>query len=703
MSLRLRRGAGGYSLQYCACVALDSANPFASPSSLPYALPDFSSIRDEHYLPALKAGMASQLAEVEDIATNVSTPTFENTVEALERSGQLLGRVARAFFNKTYSDSNPTTQAIEEEIAPALAQHHDSIHLNSALFARIQELYGKKDQLGLDEESAWLLEKYYEDFVHAGAALCADKQKRLRELNTEISLLSAKFNAALLAETNDLAVIVDSPEELAGLTPAEITRSADAAKEQGHDGKYLLSAVNFSGHPLLAVLSNRATREKLMKNSLVKGIRSNDNDTRALIVRMAVLRAERAALFGKANHAEHVISKQTAKSPANVHAMLRKIAGPAVANAKKEAAEIQHAIREDGKDFDLQSWDWDYYSENIRRAKFSIDTASLKPYFELNRVLQDGVFFAANRLFGLTFTQRTDLIAYHPEARVFEVTDENNEKVGLYIADFYARASKRGGAWMNSLVEQNFLHDELPVVVNNLNVPKPAQGEPTLLTLDMTTTLFHEFGHALHGLLSKVRYPRFSGTAVQRDFVEFPSQVNEMWMLWPEVLDNYAFHVESGQPLPRDIVGALEAAENFNQGYKTTAYLAASILDLAWHQLSPGQSVSVEDVEKFERDAIADYGLDFAPVPTRYRSTYFSHIWSSDYSAGYYGYIWSEVLDADTVEWFKDNGGLTRANGEHFRQTLLGRGGSVDSMSMFSNFRGREASIEPLLRRRGLQ
>jgi peptidyl-dipeptidase Dcp len=437
-----------------------------------------------------------------------------------------------------------------------------------------------------------------------------------------------------------------------------------------------------------------------MDASLVKGNRNNEKDTKALLLQMVKLRAGRAKLFGVSSHAEYVIHEQTAGSPANVHKVLREIAPAAVKNARAEGAQLQEAIIFDGHEFELASWDWDMYSEKVRLAKHNVDTAAMRPYFELERVLHDGVFFAATKLFGVTFEERKDLVTYHPEARAFEVKNEDGSRLGLYIGDFFTRDSKRGGAWMNSLVDQNTLLGQLPVVVNNLNIPKPPKGEPALLTLDFTTTLFHEFGHALHGLLSQVKYPRVSGTSVQRDFVEFPSQVNEMWILWPEVVKNYARHYQTGEQMPQTWIDNLQAAATFNEGFATTSYLAAAILDLAWHSLT--EADAVDNVEEFERQAIADYGLDYPPVHTRYRSTYFSHIFAGGYSAGYYGYIWSEVLDADSVEWFKENGGLTRANGDHFRKELLSRGGSIDSMQMFRNFRGRDATITPLLTRRGL-
>jgi peptidyl-dipeptidase Dcp len=454
--------------------------------------------------------------------------------------------------------------------------------------------------------------------------------------------------------------------------------------------------VNFTGHPLLGALKNRGLRERIMKNSLIKGARANDNDVREIVKEFVNLRAKKAELFGFASHAEYSISNQTAGSPANVHAMLRRIAPAAVRNARAEAADIQAAMGEG----QVESWDWDFYTEKVRLEKYNVDTTKFKPYFELERVLVDGVFFAATKLFGITFKERKELVAYHPDARVFEVFNEDGTELALFVFDAYARESKRGGAWMNSLVEQSHLFNQKPIVVNNLNVPKPPAGEPTLLTFDETTTLFHEFGHALHGMLSNVTYPWFSGTSTPRDFVEFPSQVNEMWILWPEVVANYARHFETGEALPQEWIDNLNATETFNQGHATTAYLQAAILDLAWHELD--SNAKIDSVEGFEAAAIENYGLNFAPVPTRYRSTYFTHIFSGGYSAGYYGYIWSEVLDAETVGWFKNNGGLTRANGQHFRDTLLSRGGTKDAMQLFQDFRGAEASIEPLLKRRGL-
>lgn len=676
---------------------MTNANPFAQRSSLAYELPPFAEIKVEHYLPAFYEGCTLQLAEVQAILDTPGAATFENTIVALEKSGQALMRILLVFFNKSSSDTSDELDKIEEEMAPKLAAHQDAINLNPALFRRIKDLYDAREVIGLNSEDAWLLERYYKDLIQAGAHLTEVQRDRLKELNEALSKLETQFSKNVLADTNDLAVLVDTVEELDGLTENQITAAAIAAKERGHDGKWLIGMVNFTGNPVLDSLTNRKLREKIMEDSKRKANRPNENDNKAILLQMVQLRAERARLFGKETHAEHVIAVQTAEHPDNVHAMLRKIAPAAMRNARAEAEDLQKSAGHE-----IQSWDWDFYTEQVRLEKYNIDTAKMRPYFELERVLRDGVFFVANKLFGITFKERPDLITYHPEARAFEVNNEDGSKVGLFIGDFYTRDSKRGGAWMNNLVDQNFLFNQLPVVVNNLNIPKPPDGKPTLLTYSEITTLFHEFGHALHGLLSQVKYPRVSGTSVQRDFVEFPSQVNEMWILWPEVVENYARHFETNEKLPQEWIDNLNAAATFNEGHATTSYLAAAILDLAWHQLNVEEAAKITDVEAFEAQAIKDYGLDFDAVPTRYRSTYFSHIFAGGYSSGYYGYIWSEVLDADTVDWFKENGGLKRENGEHFKNELLGRGGSIDSMQMFRNFRGRDSKIEPLLKRRGL-
>jgi peptidyl-dipeptidase Dcp len=677
-------------------MAIDTSNPFALRSTLEYELPPFALIKEEHYLPAFYAGCEQQLAEVEAIIAS-GEPTFENTLVALEKSGQLLSRMLLVFYNKSSSDTSDSLIAIEEEMAPKLAAHSDAIKLNLALFSRIKKLYDARATLKLNDEDANLLDKYHTDFIHAGAHLTESQRETLKGINEQLSKLQTQFDKSVLADSNDLGVVVDSLDELDGLSENEIAAYAAAAKDRGLEGKYLIGAVNYSGNPALASLTNRNLRKKIMENSLIKANRDNENDTKKILVEMVKLRAESAKLFGVKTYAQYSLQTSTAKSPENVHKMLRQIAPAAVRNAKAEAADLQAAI---GDQFTLESWDWDFYTEKVRLAKYNVDTTAMRPYFELQRVLNDGVFFAANKLFGISFKERKDLVTYHPDALAYEVFNEDGSKLGLFIGDFYTRDSKHGGAWMNNLVDQNFLFNQLPIVVNNLNIPKPPAGQLTLLTFDEITTLFHEFGHALHGLLSQGTYIRTSGTNVERDFVEFPSQVNEMWILWPEVVQNYARHFETGEKLPQEWIDNLEAAKAFNEGHATTSYLAAAILDLAWHEIEAGQPIG--DVVEFEKKAIQDYGLDFAPVPTRYRTTYFGHIFAGGYSASYYGYIWSEILDAESVDWFKENGGLTRANGDHFRTQLLSRGGSIDSMQMFKNFRGREATIEPLLKRRGL-
>ena len=673
------------------------ANPFVNRSELPFEMPDFAAIKLEHYLPAFYEGCTAQIAEIDAILATPGAATFENTIVAMEKSGQMLKRMLLVFYNKSSSDTNDELDAIEEEMAPRLAAHQDAINLNPELFSRIKSLYDNRESLDLNDEDSWLLERYYKDLIHAGAHLTDEQRGRLKELNEELSKLETQFSKNVLKDTNDLAVTVETIEELDGLSENEIAAASAAAEDRGINGKWLIGMVNFTGNPVLDSLTNRELRKKIMEASKLKANRENESDNKPLVLQIVKLRAERARLFGKKTHAEHVIAVQTAEHPDNVHAMLRKIAPAAVRNAKAEAEELKKSSGEG-----IESWDWGFYTEKVRLEKYNIDTSQMRPYFELERVLHDGVFFAANKLFGITFKERPDLRAYHPEARSFEVSNEDGTPLGLFIGDFFTRDSKRGGAWMNNLVDQNFLLNQLPVVVNNLNIPKPPAGKPALLTFDETTTLFHEFGHALHGLLSQVKYPLVAGTNVQRDFVEFPSQVNEMWILWPEVVENYARHNETGEKLPQEWIDSLNAASAFNEGHATTSYLAAAVLDLAWHSLSTEEAAQVDDVEAFEAQVIKDYGLDFAPVPTRYRSTYFSHIFAGGYSAGYYGYIWSEVLDADTVDWFKENGGLLRKNGEHFRDTLLGRGGSIDSMQMFREFRGRDSHIEPLLKRRGL-
>src|SRR5690349_15801424 len=680
---------------------MPAANPFLTESLLPYHLPPFDKIKDDQFVPATEAGMQEQLKEVDAIAANPDNPTFNNTVLALERTGRLLDRVQRTFSNLNAADTNPTRQKIETELAPKLSAHRDAILLNSKLFARVQELYSNREKLGLDPESAYLLERYYKDFLRAGAKLSDSDKEKLKKMNVELATLQTKFQQNVLKEKNASSIVVDRREDLTGLSDNQIAAASAAAKDENKEGKFVFRLQNTSGQPVLASLQNRALRQRIMEESLSRNSKGGEFDNREVIVRMAQLRAERAKLLGYENHAAYQLEDQTAKNVPTVNKLLADLAVPAVANARREAADMQEIVDQEKGGFQIAAWDWDLYSEKLRKARYQFDESEVRPYYELNHVLTDGVFFAAGKLYGLSFKERHDLPVYHPDVRVWEVYDADGQPLALFLGDYYARSSKQGGAWMTAYVQQSGLFGTKPVVANHLNIPKPAEGEPTLLTHDELRTAFHEFGHALHGMFSNVRYPRFSGTQVPRDFVEYPSQVNEMWAAWPEVLKNYAKHHQTGKPMPAELEKLL-ATDKFNQGFKTTEYLAASLLDQAWHQVTAATAPQPDGVVAFETAALKQAGVEFAPVPPRYRSTYFSHVFSGGYSAGYYSYLWSEVLDADSVEWFKQNGGLTRANGDHFRRTLLSRGGSVEAMDLFRAFRGADPDIKPLLKRRGL-
>ena len=677
-------------------------NPFFAESPLPHRLPPFDRIDDAHYAPAFERGMADQIAEIEAIAGASEPATFENTIVALERSGQLLNRVAATFFALSSADTNDAINAIRNEMAPRLAAHTDRMLLDAGLFARVEALYEQRDALGLDDESRRLVEEYYVDFVRAGARLSDAEKERMQAINARLAALSSRFTQNVLDEVNASAVVVESRDELAGLSEGQVAAAVAAAEARDLEGRYVIPLLNTSGQPALASLEDRGLRERIMRTSLARGSQGGEYDNRGVITEMARLRAERAAMLGYPNHAAYILERQTARTVDAVNERLASLAPPAVANAEREAADLQAMAAAEGADLALAAWDWSYYTEKVRAERYAFDASQLRPYFEMDNVLENGVFFAANRLYGLTFEERPELPVYHPDVRVWEVFDAGGEALGLFIGDFYARPSKRGGAWMNAYVSQSHLMGTSPVVGNHLNVPKPPEGEPTLLTFDEVTTMFHEFGHALHGFFSDVRYPYFAGTSVPRDFVEYPSQVNEMWATWPEVLRNYAVHHETGEPMPADLLDRVLATQQFNQGFATTEYLAASLLDMAWHQLTADEVPDAVGVEAFEAAALEAAGVGLETVPPRYRSTYFSHIWSSGYSAGYYSYIWSEVLDADSVEWFKENGGLLRENGDHFRSTLLSRGGSVEALDLFRAFRGAEPDIGPLLVRRGL-
>ena len=685
-------------------------NPFADPSPLEHGLPPFDRIREEHYLPAFEAGMAEQRQEADAIAGDAGEPTFENTLQALERSGATLTRVAQVFFNLIGSVGTDGMRAVEAGVVPRLSAHRDALLMDPRLFERVSALFDRRETLGLDGEELRLLERYHLDMVRSGAALPAAEQERLRAVNQELSTLGTQFRNRLQADTNDLAVPVATRAELAGLPEDSVAAAAAAAEARGLEG-FLLTLVLPTGQPALATLTDRGLRERLHRASVTRGRRGNDNDTRAALSRIVQLRAERARLLGYENHAAYVVADQTAGTVDAVMSLLTGVVGPARANAGAEQRELTGRLHADGHDGELQAWDWAYYAERVARERFDRDETALRPWFELGRVLREGIFAAANQLYGLTFALRPDLPGYHPDVQVFEVFDGEDQmgdggerrSLGFFLADWYARDSKRGGAWMSSFVDQSTLLGAAPVIVINLNLPRPPEGSPTLLTLSEVRTAFHEFGHVLHGLLSDVVHPRLSGTSVPRDFVEYPSQINEMWAWQPELLTRYAVHHETGEPLAPSAIEGLLAARSYGEGFATTEILAAMLLDQAWHQRSADDPpVAAEEVDAFEEAALARHGLHLPAVPPRYGSSYFAHIFAGGYSAGYYSYLWSEVLDADTEEWFLAHGGLDRASGERFRRNLLARGGSVDPMAAYASVVGRPPRVEPLLERRGL-
>lgn len=668
-------------------------NPLLVPSPLPYGLPPFAAIETSHYAEALEAGLAEHLDEIRAIALNPEPAGFENTVVAMERSGRLLQRAAAAFFTLVSSDATDEIRGLETRFSPLFSAHQDDIFLNRALYDR----FAAVDAAGRDAESVRLLDEYLKEFRQSGIQLDTPGQDRLRAVNAELARLGTEYGQRVKEGMKAAALLLDSADELAGLPADDVASAAEAARTAGHKGKFLLTLVLPGNQPALAALENRDVRRRLFEASVARGSNGGNLDVLELARQLAGLRAEKAALLGYANYAELVVDLQTAPDFASVQSMLNRMAPAAVRNAAGEAAALA-----DVAGHPLEAWDWAYYSAKVRKEKFDVDEQALRPYFELDRVLKDGVFHAATSLFGITFSERGDLSGYHPDVRVWEVRNADGSGLGLFLGDYYSRESKRGGAWMNSLVDQSGLLGTQPVVLNNLNISKPPAGEPTLLTLDEVRTAFHEFGHALHGLFSNVTYPRFSGTAVPRDFVEFPSQVNEMWIMWPEVLANYARHHVTGEPLPQDVVERLNESRLWGEGFATTEYLGAALLDLAWHVLEPGGVP--EDALDFEAKALAAAGIAHPLIPPRYRTGYFQHIFAgAGYAAGYYSYIWSEVLDAETVDWFTENGGLTRENGDRFRQELLSRGNSRDPLESFRTLRGRDAGLEPLLKRRGLE
>ena len=672
-------------------------NPFFLASTLPYELPPFAAIREEHFLPAFDAGFAEHLAEIKAIAESPEPATFENTIVAMERAGALLNRVSSVFFPQASSDTTDGIQALERDIVPRMAAHTDAITLDAGLFARIDDLYERRADLGLNDVERRLLEKHHLNFVLGGAKLSPSEKDRLKALNEELAALSTEFDRNLLAANKAGQQVFDSAEQLAGMSADAVA----AAKENGEavrlPGKYVISLKNFSNQTQLASLDDRSARRALLTASLERAWDTNG----PIIVQMAKLRAERAAVLGYGSYAEYAVQDRTAQSTEAVEDLMSRLIPAAVANAAKEAEALRAHIPTGHR---LEAWDWTYYSEKVRRAEYDVDSEALRPYLELDSVLVNGVFHAAELVYGITFEPRPDLVAYHPDVRIWEVSDADGSGIGLFLGDFYARGSKRGGAWMTTYVDQSRLLGHAPVVVNNLNLAKPPAGEPTLLTWDEVRTLFHEFGHTLHGLFSDVEHPTFSGTNTPRDFVEYPSQVNEMWQEWPEVLANYAKHHRTGEPVPADLLERMAEADKFGQGFAIVETLAAAMLDWAWHTLAEGEEPG--DAKEFEAAALTRYGLHVPEIPPRYRSSYFAHIWGNDYSAGYYSYLWSEVLDKDTVDWFKEGveqGRSIRESGEQFRRAVLSRGGSVDLMAAYAEFRGRAPEVAAMLRARGLE
>ncbi len=678
-----------------------SQNPFFTKSTLSFQAPQFDKIKDSDYKPAIEKGMKDQLAEIDKIANNPEAPTFENTMVALEKSGQLLTRAQLVFNAITSANTDSVLQKVQEEEAPKLAAHQDAIFLNPKLFQRVKTIYEKRDKLNLDHESQKLVEYYYNHFVHAGANLSPEDKTELKKLNEEEATLIAKFVNKLLAGTKAGALVVSDKSELAGLTPAELDAAAQDAASRGLTGKWVLPLQNTTQQPQLQSLTNRATRKKLFEASWNRTEHKDANDTRANIERIAKIRAEKAKLLGYSNYAGWVLENQMAKTPVAVEKFLSRMVPATVANEKKEAADLQAFIKKSGKNFKLEPWDWSYYAEKLRKERYDLDDSQIKPYFVLDNVLQKGIFYAAHELYGLTFKELHNIPVYQKDVRVFEVMDSDGSPLALFYADYYKRDNKGGGAWMDNFVIQSKLLGTKPVIFNVCNFTKPAPGQPALLSYDDVTTMFHEFGHALHGIFADQQYPSLSGTSVPRDFVEFPSQFNEHWALYPKVLKNYALNYKTGKPIPQALVNKIKKAAYFNQGYDFTELLEAADLDMAWHTLPA--SAPKQNSDKFEVESLKKDHLLIPQVPPRYRSSYFMHIWGNGYASGYYAYLWSEMLDDDAFDWFQHNGGLTRENGDRFRKMILSRGATEDYTNIFHEFTGHDPSIEPMLKDRGLK
>jgi peptidyl-dipeptidase Dcp len=683
-----------------------ASNPFFAASTLPYQAPPFDKIKDSDYQPAIEEGMKQQLAEVETIANNPDAPTFENTYVALEKTGVLLNRVMMVFNGVTAANTDDALQKVQEDEAPKLAAHADAIHLNDKLFQRIQTVYDQRDSLKLDPESQRLIEVVYRQFVMAGAKLSDADKTKLKDFNKEEASLEAQFNNKLLAAAKNGAVVVDDKNKLAGLSDEDIAAAAQAAKDRHLDGKWVLTLQNTTQQPLLQDLTDRGTRQALFEASWNRAEKSDANDTRDTIERIAQLRTQEAKLLGFPNYASWTLEDQMAKTPETVMSFMGKLAPAAVARAKVEAADIQKQIDKDQAalkqpTFKLEPWDWEHYAEEVRKAKYDLDDSQIKPYFELDNVLQNGVFYAANQLYGLTFKERKDIPVYNPDVRVFEVFDKDGKSLALFYFDYFKRDNKNGGAWMDNFVGQSKLIGTKPVIYNVANFTKPAAGQPALLSMDDVVTMFHEFGHGLHGLFADAQYPTLSGTQTARDFVEFPSQFNEHWATDPKVFANYAKNYKDGTPMPQPLVDKIKKAGLFNKGYDMTELVAAAMLDMNWHML--GADAPKQDVDAFEIASLKKDGVDLSYVPPRYRSSYFLHIWSNGYSAGYYAYLWTQMLADDAFEGFKEHGGLTRDNGDRFRAMILSRGNTVELAKLYKDWRGKDPVIEPMLIDRGLK
>jgi len=680
---------------------LDESNPFAQASNLPFNTFDFGKLHNSDFAPAFDEGMKIQLAEVDSIANNTAAPTFDNTIVALEKTGQLLSNTELVFNLLTGANTNDSLQKLNEEYAPKFAAHSDAINLNDKLFKRVSAIYGQRNQLQLDSESVHLVEYYYQLFVKSGAKLSDRDKEKLKKLNGEEASLSSKFNNLLLAAAKDGAVVIDKQTDLDGMSTSDIDAAASAAKDANKSGKWVLPLQNTTQQPYLSSLKIREVRKKIFEASWNRAEKSDNDDTRKIISRIAQLRAQKAQLLGFPNYAAWNLQDQMAKTPDAVMQFLNQLIPPTVAKGKQEAADIQNLIRSQKDTFQLAPWDWDYYSEQVRKAKYDLDESEIKQYFVLDSVLKNGVFYAANQLYGLSFKERKDIPVYQKDVRVFEVFDQNDSSLALFYCDYFKRDNKSGGAWMSNILNQSKLFHQKPVVYNVGNFTKPADGQPALISFDDVTTMFHEFGHALHGMFAAQQYPSLSGANTARDFVEFPSQFNEHWALYPSILVNYAKNYKTGETIPQTLIDKIKKAGTFNQGYAFGEYLAAAGLDMEWHTLTA--NTPEQNVDRFEVQSLNKLGTNLSYIPPRYRSSYFLHIWANGYSAGYYAYCWSEMLDDDAYAWFEEHGGLSRANGQYFRDKILSRGNSEELGALYRQFRGHAPSIGPLLKNRGLQ